>query len=462
MAPRRARRRHLIALALAASLGACGDEPPPNPAVTKPFFVRGGFLRDADGRAVVLRGANVSGANKVAPYLDFHKEPDLARMSAEWGMNGVRFVVTWAAIEPQKGVYDTAYLDALDERMAWAERAGLLVVIDMHQDLYGEGFAGGDGAPRWTCDAARYAAFVPTDPWFLGYLDANVRACVDAFYDDPELQSHFTEAWRRVAARLAKRASVIGFDPLNEPHWGSAALFTFEEDRLAPLYARVVSAVRAVAPQWVAFLEPGASRNLGSPTKLPRFDVPDVVYAPHAYDAQAEAGMGFDPARRDAILRNVGLLRDEANALGGALWVGEYGGMSTSPGIGPYLRADLDAFDANGASAMVWSYSKGGAYSLLEADGTPKAAVLDAITRPYPARIAGDAPAWSWDEPARALTVTWTPRAQITAPTVVSVPPARRPASVECDGCAWAASPEGISITSPPKGTPARVVVRTR
>ena len=47
----------------------------------------------------------------------------------------------------------------------------------MHQDVYGEGF-GFDGAPRWTCDAARYAAFVPRTPWFLSTLDPNVMACV--------------------------------------------------------------------------------------------------------------------------------------------------------------------------------------------------------------------------------------------------------------------------------------------
>ena len=28
------------------------------------------------------------------------------------------------------------------------------------QDLYGEGFLGGNGAPKWTCDASHYAAWL--------------------------------------------------------------------------------------------------------------------------------------------------------------------------------------------------------------------------------------------------------------------------------------------------------------
>ena len=129
-------------------LVSCDSGPPP------PYYVQGGFLRDSDGRAIILHGANVSGKNKYSPYLDFQQAPDIARMRDEWGMNGMRLVVTWAAIEPQKGVFDDAFIDQLADRVTWAEQAGILVIVDMHQDLYGEGFrkGGGDGAPLWTCD----------------------------------------------------------------------------------------------------------------------------------------------------------------------------------------------------------------------------------------------------------------------------------------------------------------------
>src|SRR5688500_13519697 len=185
--------------------------------------------------------------------------------------------------------------------MQWAADAGLTVVLDMHQDIYGEGF-GFDGAPRWTCDEARYAAFVPREPWFVNAADPNVIACVDGFYERAELRESFVAMWRHVAERLHDQPAIVGFDALNEPAWGSYPLFEFEEDRLAPLYIEVVGAVREVAPAWVAFLEPSASRNLGFATKLPVMPFPDVMYAPHSYDSMAESGGGFDPSRRQPII----------------------------------------------------------------------------------------------------------------------------------------------------------------
>src|SRR5690606_13540216 len=123
-------------------------------------------LRAADGRAVLLRGVNVASAHKHPPYFGFHQAEDFLKIRQAWGMNSIRLLVSWAAIEPERGRYDTNYLRQLGLRLDWAHDAGLWVVLDMHQDLYGEGF-GGNGAPRWTASEAAYAAFTRTEPWFL-------------------------------------------------------------------------------------------------------------------------------------------------------------------------------------------------------------------------------------------------------------------------------------------------------
>src|SRR5262249_60890090 len=146
--------------------------------------------------------------------------------------------------------------------------------------LYGEGFGGGNGGRRWTCDEARYAAFQPTTPWFLNYLD--------------------------------------------QPFWGSHPVDRFEADTLGPFYDAVIAAVRAEAP-WLAFVEPASSRNVGYPSRL-RVASPDAVYAPHAYDAAAESGGGFDPTHPADYIANVMALADEARAMGAALWIGGAGG----------------------------------------------------------------------------------------------------------------------------------------
>src|SRR5690242_1300817 len=123
--------RALILLAVV--LGGCGESAPR-------WHVRDGALRAPDGRAVILRGVNLSGAQKNAPYLDEKQPADYQRVRDQWGMNAVRFVMTWAAVEPAAGQYDDAYLDGVAERLGWAQASGLSVVLDMHEDVYGEGF----------------------------------------------------------------------------------------------------------------------------------------------------------------------------------------------------------------------------------------------------------------------------------------------------------------------------------
>jgi len=204
---------------------------------------------------MIMRGVNLSGMQKMSPYLDDKTAADYTRVRADWGFNAIRFIMTWSAVEPTQGHYDAQYLAAVRERLGWANAAGLSVIVEMHEDIYGEGF-GFDGAPPWTCDAANYAAFSPKDPWFLNATDPNVIACVDGFMNGSDLQNQFTAMWTHVATELADQPAVIGFDVLNEPNWGSYPIFAVEKDKLAPLYDQVVVAVRAVAPHWVAFLEP--------------------------------------------------------------------------------------------------------------------------------------------------------------------------------------------------------------
>src|SRR5262249_26763951 len=133
------------------AIAACGGQTSTPPSCEGRWQVCAGALRDPDGRTAILRGMNVSGGNKSAPYLDFHAEPDLVRMRRDWGMNAMRWVMPWAAVEPSEGVFDDAYLDQVALRLDWAQANGIAVVLDMHQDVFGEGF-GFDGAPRWACD----------------------------------------------------------------------------------------------------------------------------------------------------------------------------------------------------------------------------------------------------------------------------------------------------------------------
>lgn len=430
--------------------------PPP------PYRVERGAILDASGRTLVLRGANVAGSQKLAPHIATFTKDDYQRLRDTYGFDSMRFLLTWSGVEPTKGVYDEHYLDLVAERMQWAKDLGMLVVLDMHQDLYGDGFAGGDGAPKWVCDDARYAAFKPTDPWFFGYLDPNVEACVDALYDG-DTAARFAAMWAHVAKRLAGEAAVIGFDPLNEPHWGSYSILAFEEERLAPFYEQVIKAVRAEAPAWLVFAEPSGSRNVGYPSNLPKLPFDGVVYAPHSYDNDSESGKPFDPARRQAILDYLATLRREADSMGAALWVGEYGGRSSNPGITPYMDAEYDAMAAVSAGSSYWAFDDDtNGYALWNDDGSEKKELADVIARPYPSRIAGALTGFDYDDATHVLTVRYAPDRKVTTPTELVVPGRAYPngVTVDCGGCQTEVIPGLVRITTPPSGDAAVVTVK--
>jgi endoglycosylceramidase len=440
-------------------LGACSHAAP-TPAPAPTWSVSNGFLRDPQGRAATLRGAQIAGDQKSSPYIDGKTIADYQRLRDAWGFNSMRFLMVWAAIEPQEGVYDDAYLDQLAERAEWAQELGLSVIVDMHQDIYGEGF-GFDGAPKWACAASYYAAFQPASLWSLDAVDPNVEACTDQLYDDPTTLAHFTEAWRRVAQRLAGIPSVIGFDALNEPEWGTHTIDGFEAQVLEPFYEGIVKVVRAEAPQWIAFLEPSASRNLGFPTGLVPFPFGNVVYSPHSYDGTAESTGLFPVADVPDVLAKVKALQGEAQSLGAALWVGEYGGHWDDPNIGAYLGAEYTGIGAVGAGSDLWDDSTGGGYSPVAADGSENTALADAVALPYPSRTAGDPVSYAFDAASATFTFVYTPDPKVSAPTEIVVPARVYPSgySVACGGCVYTWTPTELVITSPAKGATATVTL---
>ncbi len=428
-----------------------GAAPPTPPPAARAYQVARGFVRDPEGRAVVLRGVNLANAHKHAPYFGPHTEADFARISQEFGMNSIRLLVEWAAVEPQRGKFDGAYLDALAERVTWAKRAGLLVIVDMHQDIYGEGFDG-NGAPRWTCDKARYDAFVPAKSWFFSYLDPNVIACFDGLWTSPELQDSYAEAVAAVARRVRDDEVVIGYDVMNEPFWGSQPTVTFEPSVLGPFYARVMDRVRKDSPSAIAFLEPAATRNLGLATQFERMPVEQAVYAPHAYDTTAEQGKGFSAAAKSAYLSRIAKYKVEADEFGTPLWIGEYGGTSGSTGIIEYLDAAYEGAGMAGAGSMLWSYDFDGGYGLVNADRTDKPAILDVVVRPVPRRVAGDAVDYAFDSKTRVFTTSFAPVASITAPTELVAPARVYPSGfdVDCGDCAFERDGDVVRVTRVP------------
>jgi hypothetical protein len=240
---------------------------------------RGDKWFDDEGRRLILRGVNLGGDCKIPakprgashvregfyegrsvsfvgrPFPVDEAEEHLGRLR-RWGMNVLRLLVTWEAVEHGgPGAYDDEYLDYIERVVAKADELGFYVFLDPHQDVWSR-WTGGDGAPLWTLELAGFkperlhasaAAFLhqeagdpfPRMVWPAGYNRLGAATMFSLFFGGNAfapgievegrpiqdfLQDRFIEAMGRVAVRVGRFRHVIGFDSLNEPNAGFIAL----------------------------------------------------------------------------------------------------------------------------------------------------------------------------------------------------------------------------------------------
>jgi len=244
---------------------------------------RGRWFVDGEGRTLLLRGLNLSGACKLPtdpdgatyrsdgsfftrtrdvsfvgrPFPLEEADEHLSRIRS-WGLTFVRLLITWEAVEHAgPGQYDEEYLAYLLAVVRKCADHGITVFIDPHQDVWSR-WTGGDGAPAWTLEAVGFALNkidragaavthqVHGDPfpkmiWGLNYQRLACATMFTLFWAgddlapatrvlDPALgeevsaqeflQGHFIAAMRRVAQVVAGEKNVVGFDSLNEPSPG--------------------------------------------------------------------------------------------------------------------------------------------------------------------------------------------------------------------------------------------------
>ena len=107
---------------------------------------------DGQGRQVIFHGVNV--VYKVDPYIpgetdfdsqDSLNDEDIANL-VSWGQNFVRLGVMWEAVERERGVYDDAYLDKVEQLINKLGEAGIYTLVDAHQDVFARVICG-EGIP---------------------------------------------------------------------------------------------------------------------------------------------------------------------------------------------------------------------------------------------------------------------------------------------------------------------------
>ena len=402
-------RQTILAVMLAAT--ACGDD---RAAPTTPLASDGTHLRDADGRIALLRGINarIGGvfdvdftdgrtAVEAIPPL---AAADCRRMRA-LGFDLLRLPINWSAIEPARGTFDEAYLARVDAAIGCAADAGILVLVDLHQDAYSKEI-GEDGAPLWAIQPPPTELLEgPLTDLGARRTSSQVTAAFTTFFDPTDaagLQAAFEDMLAVVGARWADHPAVIGFELYNEPPVGDAEVTAF--------HLAAAARMRAVAPAKLVLFEPSALRNFldTAPLAAAAFPTPDAVYAPHVYtyvfDSDPTRLQDLAPADLEGSVQHA---RAEAAAWHTPLVITEYGIGPTSPNADLWMGLEAQLHDQYLASDAFWLWKEQsqGAWGVFEpaagSDGTTsfteRPQVVAWISRVHAARIAGAVVANAYD-----------------------------------------------------------------
>ncbi len=395
--------------------------------VPAPLGHAGRFLTDADGRVVVLHGFNM--VYKLPPYDPAATgfDSDDAAFLAGNGFNAIRLGLIYAAVEPAPGRYDEGYLASVAETVRTLHRAGIVTVLDFHQDLYSERFQG-EGFPDWAV-AGRLPALPRLGfPYDYIAMPALWRAFDHFWANDPApgdevgLQDRYAAAWRHVAAYLASEPGIAGYDLLNEPFPGSAyplcgrpvvGCRSFDESRLTSFVRRVSAAIREADPCRLICYEPNVAFNVGAPTHVSSGDA-QAVFSFHNYPIVENLGarvhLPQPPlARADKFEAEVVFHNAEAQAArtGDALLLSEFGSTDDPE----FLRRMAALADEHMVSWVEWAYcgchdptgaNPPSVQALVYDPAKPPAganvdeAKLRALTRAYPRAVAGTPLRWSF------------------------------------------------------------------
>lgn len=369
------------------------------------------YIADAKGRALQFHGFNVKTDN-----------PDsvtdaLLDQAAERGMDHLRLSIYWQLIEPTQGNYDAAYLASIVSAINRSAAHGIRVILDMHQDVYGEAFDS-TGAPTWATRTDGLP-FTPQATWLLNYLQPAVQRAFTHLYDDADLRQAQIDVWLKVVSQVQGLPGLLGYDLMNEPFGEmlpGESLFQaaerVERDQLTPMYQRLTDAIANVDPAHWVFFEPPNLASLGVTTSLGRVTGPKVAIYPHMYDTSLESST-YDP-NSDSYTYDPKFFSDWANAITGyvqkypmPMLVGEWGiAKPEAHSMDQFVRDSLATLDKVTSGWSMFNFCDGSGYCPIDADGNDRLNIGQ-IFEPYARAIAGAPTSSTYDFSTRQLEVTF-------------------------------------------------------
>jgi endoglycosylceramidase len=360
---------------------------------------------------------------------------------------GTRFPALGRA-DPYRAATVRAYLARTDRIVSLLAGAGIRVVIDMHQDVWGSAFSyatgatpwNGEGAPPWATCSGRGPARLPTS-WGDGYQVPAVQRALHHFWANDvraDLQGQFARVWQAVARHFRGDPDVLGYEVVNEPNDFLSRTFNRELQcdyggpvheprscaisRAAALPDGLIGAIQAADPTHVVLFEPsgatdfGAAETIGINEPL-RFQ--NVALAFHVYGAAATQLRETTSERA----------RTRTDQPGGPAWIMDEFGASNLA-----ARATAATVSLAGGTNLSWTYwsafqlddpTAADSFEALIDQRTrrPYLALARALATPYPWATAGRPGAQSFDRATRTFTYSYAVNRRIAAPTEIAVPP---------------------------------------
>jgi hypothetical protein len=272
-------------------------------------------------------------------------EEDIAYI-ASLGANVVRLPLNYRHFESDMQPFH--YLESgfarLDQTLSWCIKYGLYAILDLHA-------VQGWQNPDWHSDNPTQAAL---------------------FWQQRQFQDRFVGLWEEIARRYADNPTVAGYDLINEPltnEISNQVYGSFHPDwmRMNAVYRRAVTAIRAIDPDHIIFLEGDGFASKFCGLEAPFAD--NLAYASHNYN-WAGWGPGAYPGEHREGWWDAAMVEKVFNEHEGTqftrqhkvpLWVGEFGSVFNGR---PEERSDrlrgmednLAVFDRYGAHWTAWTY----------------------------------------------------------------------------------------------------------
>jgi endoglycosylceramidase len=386
------------------------------PSASTDISTTGSWLTNSAGQVVISHG--LYEVDKVPPFepsATGFGDDDAAFLTAN-GFNVVQLGIIWAAVEPEPGVFNDAYLASIAQTVQTLASHGIYTMLNMHQDLYSSTF-GGEGAPAWAVQAGGLPN--PQEPFELAtFLNPAENHAWDAFWSNAQapngvgLENSYAQMWEHVADYFKNDPDVAGYDIMTEPYPGSLSLQTlfgsgsFDAQELTPFYNQVASAIRAVDPTTPVLLQPNFFFDSGFPTNLGTVDQPHTVFS---FDNFCVAALLTGSSDFCPQLDNIAM--DHAEAYASSHEIPAY---LTSFGSTDDLPVITDTMQAADSHQFGWTeYAYTGENDITSTSPNGQALVLDpnqppvgdnvdtaklaTLAEPYPQLVSGTPNSWSFD-----------------------------------------------------------------